>query len=183
MSQSSLPRVVAISGSLRSGAFSTVVLENIAEALKGTADVQVLTLENVPLYNQDIDTDTPPAGVAALREAIKGADLVVVASGEFNYGMPGVLKNALDWASRPYGQSAFNGKPTVFLTQSPAFTGGVRAQAQLRENLFAIGAQVVSGPEIVLASVHEKIADGKLDAATLAFPVDIIKGALANLGK
>jgi chromate reductase len=175
----SLPRVVAISGSLRAQSFSTAILNSIKGALAGEADVQVLTLENVPLYNQDIEMN-PVAGVEELRAAIKGADLVVIASGEYNYAIPGVLKNALDWASRPYGQSAFIGKKTVFLTESPAFTGGVRVQAQLREILFALGAQVVGGPEIVLGSIHEKIVDGVLDAETLAFPVDIIKGALAE---
>jgi chromate reductase len=175
-----LPRVVAISGSLRAASFSTAILTSLAAALSADAAVEVITLGDVPLYNQDIDTDTPPQGVAALREAVKAADLVVIASGEYNYGIPGVLKNALDWASRPYGQSAFNGKKTVFLTESPAFTGGVRSQAPLREVLIAMGATVVGGPEIVLGSIHEKIVDGVLNAETLAFPLGIIKGALAK---
>lgn len=175
---SALPRVVAISGSLRSGSFSTAILSSLASALKGQADVSVLTLNDVPMYNQDSDTDTPPAGVKALREAVKSADLVVIASPEFNYALPGVLKNALDWASRPYGQSAFIGKKTVFLTSSVAFTGGVRVQAQLREVLIALGAELVSGPEIVLGSIHEKITDGVVNAETLAFPLGVVKGAL-----
>jgi len=174
----SLPRVLAISGSLRSGSFSTTILTSLASALKDQADVQVMTLGDVPLYNQDIDTDTPPAGVAALRAAIKAADLVVIASPEFNYAIPGVLKNALDWASRPYGQSAFGGKKTLFLTSSVAFTGGVRVQAQLREILIAIGANVVAGPELVLGSIHEKIADGAVADDVLAFPLGAVKGAL-----
>lgn len=175
---SSLPRVLAISGSLRSGSFSTTILSSLASALKGQADVSVLTLGDIPLYNQDIDTETPIASVKALRDAIKAADLVVIATPEFNYALPGVLKNALDWASRPYGQAAFIGKKTVFLTSSPAFTGGVRVQAQLREVLIALGADLVPGPEIVLGSIHEKITDGVVNAETLAFPLGVVKGAL-----
>jgi chromate reductase len=87
--------------------------------------------------------------------------------------MPGVLKNALDWASRPAFRSPLVGKPALIATASPAFTGGVRAQAQLRETLAATLSRVVPAPEIVIGSVHEKVRDGRLvDEAALRFALD-----------
>lgn len=176
---SSLPRVLAISGSLRSGSFHTAILQGLADALASEAAVEVFDLASVPLYNQDIDTAEPPAGVAALRAAAKAADLIVLASPEYNYSMPGVLKNALDWASRPYGQSCFIGKPVLIITASPAFTGGARAQANVRETVFAIGGLPVSGPELVLPAIHEKLVNGKLPPEALSFCLKAVQAALA----
>lgn len=172
------PKVVAISGSLRQNSYSTAVARSLTDAISGAADTEVVTLGDVPLYNQDLDTDTPPEAVTKLREAIKGADLLIIVSPEYNYSMSGVLKNAMDWASRPYGKSAFAGVKTVFMTCSPAFTGGARAQASIREVLFINGAHIVQAPEIVLGSVHEKIVDGVLADEHQAFPLTVIKGAL-----
>jgi chromate reductase len=91
-------------------------------------------------------------------------------SPEYNHGMSGVLKNALDWASRPYGRSALKGKPVLTMTASPAFTGGVRAQQQMNETLVSIPARLVLRPQIVIGSVHDKVRDGRLvDEATLSF--------------
>lgn len=164
------PKLLGISGSLRSQSYSTLLLETLAGALSGRAEMNVLRLDDVPLYNQDLDTATPPAGVAALRSLIATADGIVIATPEFNYGVPGVLKNALDWASRPYGESTLTGKPVLTISSSPAFTGGVRAQSQLNETLIAIGANLVIRPQLVVGSVHEKVRDGRLvDSGTLDF--------------
>lgn len=166
---STMTKILAISGSLRRESFNTAILKTLGEGLSGV-DFEIFPLNDVPLYDQDLDTATPPAGVAALRRAILEADGLIVASPEYNYGVSGVLKNALDWASRPYGKSALNRKPVMTLTSSPAFTGGVRAQASLHETLFAVGARPLSRAQIVVALVHEKIKDGRLaDAATLGF--------------
>ncbi|WP_207462597.1 NAD(P)H-dependent oxidoreductase [Azospirillum sp. SYSU D00513] len=168
--QSRPVRLLGLSGSLRKGSHCTAVLETLREKLAGKAELTILPLNDVPLYDQDIDTDQPPAGVAALRQAIRDADGLVVISPEYNYGMSGVLKNALDWASRPYGKSALPGKPALIMSASPAFTGGVRAQYQVRETLAATGCRVVARPQIVIPAVHEKIKDGRLtDEATLTF--------------
>jgi chromate reductase len=120
--------------------------------------------------------------VRALREAIARADGLVIASPEYNYGMPGVLKNALDWASRPYGRSALIGKPVLTLTASPAFTGGVRAQQQLNETLLAISARLVLRPQTVIGAVHEKVRDGALaHPETLAFVTAAADHLLADI--
>jgi len=89
---------------------------------------------------------------------------------EYNHGIPGVLKNALDWASRPFGKSVLTNKPTLAITISPAFTGGVRAQAQLNETLLSIPALVLGGPQVVIANIGSKIRDGVLvDQDSLSF--------------
>ncbi|MXP63077.1 NAD(P)H-dependent oxidoreductase [Roseomonas sp. M0104] len=178
------PRLLGISGSLRKASFNTAILHSLAEAVADRATLTVFTLNAVPPYDGDLDNATPPEGVAALRRAIGEADGLVIASPEYNYGMPGVLKNALDWASRPYGKATITGKPVLTLTASPAFTGGARAQAQLNEVLVAVAAQLVLRPQAVVASVHEKIRDGRLvDEATLTFLKAGIDDLLRNIAR
>jgi chromate reductase len=177
-----LPKLLAISGSLRIQSHTTAVLQALVGAVEKTAQLTVLRLNDVPFYNQDIDTASPPAGVAALRSAIIAADGVIIASPEYNYGVPGVLKNALDWASRPYGRSAFIGKPVLTLTCSPASTGGVRAQAQLNETMIAVAARLVLRPQIVIGAVQDKVKEGRVtDAATLNFLLSGINDLLAEI--
>jgi len=172
------PRLLGLSGSLRQASYNTAILVAVAEAVSETASLEVFPLNDIPPYNQDDDTATPPASVAALRAAIGAADGLVIASPEYNAGMSGVLKNALDWASRPYAKSTMIGKPVLTLTSSPATTGGARAQAQLNETLTAVAAQIVLRPQTVIGAVHGKIVDGKLDdAATLGF----LKAGVADL--
>ena len=119
----------------------------------------------------------------ALRAAVAEADGLVIVSPEFNYGMPGVLKNALDWASRPYGAAPLIGKPVLTMTASPAFTGGVRAQAQLNETLLATQSRLVLRPQTVIGSVHEKIESGRLvDPGSLQFALQAVNDLLREAG-
>ncbi|MCK0196363.1 NAD(P)H-dependent oxidoreductase [Ancylobacter sp. 6x-1] len=156
------PKLIGISGSLRAGSFSTAILEGLKDALAGKAELNVYRLNDLPFYNQDVDTETPPAAVADFRAAIAAADGVIVASPEYNFSMSGVIKNAIDWASRPYGKGPIRGKPTLVITSSPGSTGGLRAQAPLRETLYAAGGLVVHTPHIAIAGVADKVKDGKL---------------------
>lgn len=173
-------RLLGISGSIRKNAFNTIILETIAENLPQNVELQIFPLNDVPLYNQDEDTATPPQAVQDLRQAVADADGMIISSPEYIYGMSGVLKNALDWISRPHGKSHMIGKPVFTMTASPAATGGVRAQAQLNEAMMAIGARQVLRPQTVLAAVHEKITDGRLsDEASLSF----IKAGVTDLLK
>ena len=168
-------RLLGISGSLRRDSYTTAVLRTLADALGPEVALALHPLNDLPLYNQDEDTETPPAAVAALRDAISAADGLVVATPEFNYGLPGVLKNALDWASRPYGAASLIGKPVLTMSASPAFTGGVRAQAQLNETLLATQSRLVVRPQTVIAAVHDKIVDGRLaDPLTLQFALQAV---------
>jgi chromate reductase len=126
----------------------------------------------MPLYNEDDDGEHAPESVRALRSAIETSDGVIMISPEYNHGMSGVLKNALDWASRPYGRSALRDMPVLTMTASPAFTGGARAQQQMNETLASIPARLVFRPQIVIGGVHEKVRDGRLvDEAALRFAV------------
>jgi chromate reductase, NAD(P)H dehydrogenase (quinone) len=167
-------RLLGLSGSLRRSSNSTAVLRGLQDALAarvapGVA-LNIFSLLGVPLYNEDDDGEQAPESVRNLRSAIETSDGVIMISPEYNYGMSGVLKNALDWASRPYGRSTLSGKPALTITGSPAFTGGVRAQHQMNETLVSIPVRLVLRPQIVIGGVHEKVRDGRLvDEAALRF--------------
>lgn len=152
-------RIVGISGSLRMASFSTSILKLLAERAAPAIQIQVVTLESIPLYNEDLDTKPGIPAVADLKRIITESDGVLIATPEYNHGVPGVLKNALDWLSRPVFESCFVNKPVSIISSSLAFTGGVRAQYQLREALISMHAHLVMGPEVVLAGIHTKLAE------------------------
>lgn len=176
------PRLLGISGSLRAGSFSTAILEGLRAPLADKAVYDVLRLNDVPLYDGDLDTPNPPAGVAALRAAIAAADGLVVTSPEYNYGMSGVLKNAIDWASRPGGNGAIKGKPALVITSSPGTAGGVRAQYQVREALSGAGARPIVRPHVAIAQVAGKIENGKLvEKEALDFTLAAVDGLIEEI--
>jgi chromate reductase len=184
MTMSAKPRLLAISGSLRKASTNTAILKSLAETIADRAVLEISPLHDIPLYNQDIDVEPWPEAVTAFRDAIAAADGVVISSPEYNYGMSGVLKNALDWASRPYGKSRLTGKPVLTITASPASTGGVRAQIQLNETLTAIAALVVLRPQSVIGSVFQKMTDGKFtDETSLKFLSAAIDDLLRDIAK
>ena len=152
-------RVVGISGSLRRASFSTSLLKVLAEKAAPAIEIQVVTLEDIPLYNEDLDRAPEIPSVAAFKKLIAESDGVLITTPEYNHGVPGVLKNALDWASRPVFESCFKNKPVTIFSSSKAFTGGVRAQYQLREALISMQAHLVMGPEVVVGGVHTKLAE------------------------
>jgi chromate reductase, NAD(P)H dehydrogenase (quinone) len=139
--------------------------------------IDVITLEEIPFYNEDLDCPPGPPAVENMKKLIAESDGVLIATPEYNDGIPGVLKNALDWASRPAFQSGFKNKPVSIISSSLAhhllaespvrcatqtqararFTGGVRAQYKLREALSAMQAHLVMGPEVVIGGVHGKV--------------------------
>jgi len=163
-------RLLGLSGSLRRASNSTAVLRGLKDALGLRATLDIFPLHAVPLYNEDDDAEHAPESVLALRSAVDTSDGVIMISPEYNHGMSGVLKNALDWASRPYGLSVLKGKPVLTMTASPAFTGGVRAQQQMNETLASIPARPVFRPQIVIGGVHEKVRDGRfIDEGALSF--------------
>src|SRR3954467_8048217 len=172
LESSSMPqfRLLGLSGSLRRTSNSTAVLRGLQDALGFRAALDIFPLHAIPLYNEDDDAEHAPESVRALRSAIEASDAIIMISPEYNHGMSGILKNALDWASRPYGRSVLKSKPVLTMTASPAFTGGVRAQQQVNETLASIPARQLLRPQIVIGSVHEKVHEGRLVAeAALRF--------------
>ncbi|HBO3146290.1 NADPH-dependent FMN reductase [Pseudomonas aeruginosa] len=172
-------RLVGIAGSIRAASAHGVILRTISEELlPEDCELVVRSLHDIPLYNEDLDGALSPASVTALRQAVADADGLLIGSPEYNHGMSGVLKNALDWLSRPHGQSVLKDKPVLTFTASPAFTGGVRAQQQLNETLWAIPAALLAHPQVVIGGVASKIVEGRLtDEPARSF----LAGALCQL--
>src|ERR1700742_1577017 len=141
-------RLIGLSGSLRKASFSRATLAGLRNTLPENVRLEIRDLQ-LPLYNEDEDGPAGPAAVLNLRQAIADSDGVVIVTPEYNHGMSGVLKNALDWASRPFGRSTLARKPVLTMTASPAFTGGVRAQQQMNETLLSIPARPVLRPPIL----------------------------------
>ena len=163
-------RLLAISGSLRKQAFSKAILAALADATASEAEYDYADIGELPHFDQDLYVEPLPPAVERFRRQIAAADGLVIASPEYNHGMPGVLKNALDWASRPHNGSPLKNKPVLIITSSPASTGGVRAQYQIRETLVSALARPVNTPEIVIGIVGTKMVNGCFtDSATIEF--------------
>ena len=173
-------RVLAISGSLRRDSHNTLLLRAAAELL-GPNDELALwdDLRSVPPYDQDDDVEPAPASVSALREAVASADAVLIATPEYNSSIPGALKNALDWASRPLATNAFRNKPVAVIGSSVGMFGAVWAQAELRKVLAAMGARVADA-ELAVGRSNEKFdTDGRLVDETVREELRAILGTLA----
>jgi chromate reductase len=156
-------RVLGISGSLRRGSYNHALLREAAERLPAGAElVEFDRLREIPPYDADVEAEGIPEPVEALRQAILEADAVIVATPEYNHSIPGVLKNALDWASRPAGQSALTGKPAAVVGASTGMFGAVWAQAETRKVLGALGGRVVER-ELPVARAAELYRDGRLE--------------------
>ncbi|MFM0176291.1 NADPH-dependent FMN reductase [Paraburkholderia sediminicola] len=175
-------RLLGVSGSLRRESNNTALLRTLQDSMPADIEISVKTLHGIPLYDSDLENNGTPQAVREFRAEIEASDGLIVCSPEYNCGMPGVLKNALDWASRPASASPMKGKPVLIVTSSPAFTGGVRAQAQLREVLTGMLARVIVWPQVVIAGVHGKVQNGCLvDEATLQFLRDAVGGLAAEI--
>ncbi|MGB8601073.1 MAG: NADPH-dependent FMN reductase [Rhizomicrobium sp.] len=157
--------LVGIAGSLRQASFSRSILAAMAGHLPAGTRYDAIDIAAFPHYDQDLE-ETLPAVVAEGRARIAACDGVMIVTPEFNHGIPGVLKNTLDWLSRPAFKSGFLTKPVMFITHSPGPLGGVRAQYQLREALASMLADVVPLQELALAQIGDKIREGLLSDET-----------------
>ncbi len=155
-------RVLAISGSLRRDSHNTRLLRVAAELTSPPAELELFDgLKDVPPYDEDDDGDLVPEGAQRLREAIARADAVLIATPEYNSSIPGQLKNALDWASRPFPDNVLRNKPVAVIGASTGMFGAVWAQADVRKVLGAIGARVVD-VELPVAGAEEAFAGDRL---------------------
>jgi chromate reductase len=149
-------KVLAISGSLRSESHNTVLLRAAAEEAPVGVELELWTgLKEIPAFDQDDELD-PPSAVEAFKAAVLDADAVLIATPEYNSSIPGALKNALDWASRPIATNVFRNKPVAVIGASTGAFGAVWAQAELRKVLGAMGARVAE-VELAVGHAHERI--------------------------
>jgi chromate reductase, NAD(P)H dehydrogenase (quinone) len=156
-------RILGISGSLRRDSYNSALLRAAAERLPAGAEWSEFDgLREIPPYDADAELEATPEAVRALREAIREADAVLVATPEYNHSIPGVLKNALDWASRPAGKSALMGKPAAAIGASTGMFGAVWAQAETRKVLGALGGRVIER-ELPVPRAQEHYVDGRLE--------------------
>jgi chromate reductase len=148
-------RVLGISGSLRADSHNNALLRAAAERLPAGAELVVYErLAEIPPYDEDVEVEGVPEVVRDLGNAIRAADAVLIATPEYNHSIPGQLKNALDWASRPAGESSLNGTPAVVVGASTGMFGAVWAQAELRKVLGAMGGRVLEA-ELPVAHAAE----------------------------
>ena len=163
--------VVGFAGSLRRASYNRALLRAATELAPPTLHIVIHELDEIPLYNGDIEAAGVPPSVAHLRDAIRQADGLLIATPEYNHGVPGVLKNTIDWLSRPPHESALNGKVAAVMGASPGITGTARGQSQLRQAFVFTNTYALLQPEILVGRAHEKFdADGRLvDQATRNF--------------
>lgn len=161
-------RILAISGSLRRDSHNTRLLRAAAQMLPPGVELEMWErLGDLPHYSEDIDTPDPHPVVAELRRAIGATDAVLIATPEYNHSVPGALKNALDWASRPYAENALRDKPAAVIGASTGMFGAVWAQAEVRKVLGAIGAQVLDS-ELPVGTADEAIGEDEIADPDLA---------------
>lgn len=159
--------ILGISGSLRKDSFNSAALRACGELLPPGVTMSVFDIAPIPLYNEDLRAQGLPGPVQQLREQIRAADALLIATPEYNYSIPGVLKNAIDWASRPPEQP-FDGKPIALLGATPGGLGTSRAQYHLRQVFVYLNGHLLNRPEMFISGAPNKFdADGRLtDAAT-----------------
>jgi chromate reductase len=149
-------KVLGFAGSLRKGSFNKALLRAAVEVAPASMDIEIFDLEGIPLFNQDYETQ-PPEKVAEFKARIRAADALLIATPEANYTVPGVLRNAMDWASRPYGDSAFDGKPLAIMGASVGMIATARAQYHLRQTCVFLNMYPLNQPEVMVPFAQDKI--------------------------
>lgn len=164
-------RILGVAGSLRQGSLNRALLRAAQSLAPEGVTLGAFDLKPVPLYDGDVEAAGEPPGVAAFKQAIRDADGVLFVTPEYNHGVPGVMKNAVDWASRPPADAALNGKPVGVIGASPGQTGTARGQSQLRQAFEFTNSLCMPQPELLVFRAHEKFdASGALtDEATAKY--------------
>src|SRR6195256_5741501 len=150
--------ILGIAGSLRKTSYNRGALRAAQKLCPEGARLEIYDIGGLPHYNQDEERNPTPK-VTDFKQRIRAADAILIATAEYNYGMPGVLKNAIDCASRPYGDSAWNGKPVAIMSAAMGTAGGLRAQYQLRQCFVFLNMDAVVQPEVAIAAAHQRFDD------------------------
>lgn len=148
--------ILGFAGSLRKNSFNKALLRAALELTPKDVELEIFDLEGIPPFNQDLETRMPEK-VREFKAKIKAANAILIATPEHNYSMPGVLKNAIDWASRPYGNNSFEGKPVAIMSASSGILGGARAQYHLRQAFVYLDMYPINKPEVIIPFANEKI--------------------------
>ncbi len=148
-------RILGIAGSLRRDSYNRAALRAAQALVPEDATLEVFELDGIPGFNQD-EEGNPPAKVVELKKKVREADAILLVTPEYNYSIPGVLKNAIDWASRPYGDSAWSGKPVALMGASIGTLGTARAQYHLRQCFVFLDMYPLNHPEVMIANAAEK---------------------------
>ncbi len=169
--------ILAILGSLRKASFNRMALNAAIELAPAEMKIEIADISEFPLYNLDVETAGVPTPVIRLKDQIRAADGLLFVTPEYNYSMSGVLKNAIDWASRPPAENPFNGKPCGIISASTGMGGGAKAQYHLRQSAVFVNLIPMNKPEVVIARAHEKFdEEGKLvDEVTRKFLTTFMK--------
>lgn len=155
-------RILGIAGSLRRESYNRAALRAATQLVPEGATIETFELDGIPGFNQD-EEQNPPSKVTDLKRRIREVDAILFVTPEYNYSVPGVLKNAIDWASRPYGDSAWNGKPAAIMGASIGTIGTARAQYHLRQMMVFLNMFPINQPEVMIGNASERFdADGNL---------------------
>ena len=155
-------KVLGFAGSLRRGSYNRMLLWNALELAPANIDLEIFDLATIPPFNQDFENDMP-AIVKEFKSRVKAADAVLFVTPEANYSVPGVMKNAIDWASRPYGDNSFKEKPAAIMSASTSSLGGARAQYHLRQIMVFLEMHPINRPEVMVPLAAQAFnSEGKL---------------------
>lgn len=150
--------ILGIAGSLRKASYNRGALRAAQQLAPTDAKIEIFDLDGIPVYNQDDDA-RPPERVTQFKAKIRAADAILISTPEYNYSIPGILKNAIDWASRPHGDSAWDGKPVAIMGATPGMFGTSRAQYHLRQVLVTLNMPALNKPEVLIADASERFDD------------------------
>jgi chromate reductase len=169
-------KILGIAGSLRENSYNKLLLKAASKLLPPFTELEIYDIDKIPLYNQDVEETGLPDEVKEFKAKIEAADALLISTPEYNHSYPGVLKNAIDWASRPYGHNSFDDKPVGVISASPGLFGGIGAQDQLKQVLLALNTRLVTQPAVIVTSAHQKIdQDGNVfDPNTEQFITQLI---------
>jgi len=148
--------ILGFAGSLRKQSYNKAILAVALESIPDDASLEIFDLEGIPPFNQDLELQ-PPDKVKEFKARIRAADAILIATPEYNYSIPGVLKNAIDWASRPYGDNAFDGKPVAVMGASIGTLGTARAQYDLRRSFVFLNMLPLNQPEVMVPFAQDKV--------------------------